>query len=114
MITTWLDQFFSGHFLHLFFPFSLYFLQHFFLQQTGISTCMRICEYDTPTIGSWTNPVVMVFDVEDVVGSILKLILLKGCFANMALQHVQVKVTQIEWNGISIFGKVHGVVMMFI
>lgn len=56
----------------------------------------------------------MVFDVEDVVGSILKLILLKGCFANMALQHVQVKVTQIEWNGISIFGKVHGVVMMFI
>jgi len=57
---------------------------------------MRICEYDTPTTGSWTNPEVMLFDIEDDDGNILKSILLKGCFAKRSAHHVDYKVTSIE------------------
>lgn len=38
----------------------------------------------------------MLFDVEDVVGSILKSILLNVCFCNKCMQHVQDKVTPNE------------------
>ena len=44
----------------------------------------------------------MLFDVEDVVGSILKSILLNVCFWNNCVKHVQDKVTPNERNGISI------------
>ena len=53
------DQLFSGHFLHLFFPFSLYFLQHFFLHQTGRTGWMYIKDGPLYKTGSSINKLLL-------------------------------------------------------